>query len=522
MKNQAETEALMMRLRQREAELMQVQQLTQLLAAVESREMFGQVLRKMAPDLGFHAFAVAVAAENAKEYQLFYQMGCDSAKVAKTAAFNVADGYFDMAVNAPEPVVFPLPIAIKTTQLLLLLAEQAKPKARSMMGIPLQAANGQAVAFLFFTAYEGPSREAQRLLRMLASQLSITVKNLQFSEKAIQNVPVAASAGTLEATQTAPLPKHGIIGESPAIEKVRELVMQVAKDVQIGVLITGESGTGKELVAEAIHQASSRSKNRLVKINCAAIPAALLESELFGHEKGSFTGAYERKKGKFELAHNSTILLDEIGEMPLELQAKLLRVIQEKEIEPIGAAKPMRINTRIIAATNRNLSTEVAVGRFRADLYYRLNIVEIHVPPLRDRIEDLPALSRYFLEGSALAKEKKITGFSAKVSEAMALYSWPGNIRELQNAISRAIVLNGSGHIGKLPLGFNRVTQAIAPELTVRTLEEVERAYILEILKKCNGRISGPNGAAKLLGLPSTSLNYKIQKLGIRKEHFSI
>ncbi|MGA0557094.1 sigma 54-interacting transcriptional regulator [Larkinella sp. VNQ87] len=328
-----------------------------------------------------------------------------------------------------------------------------------------------------------------------------------------------------------------IIGTSQHLLRVFNQVSQVAP-TDTTVLILGESGTGKELFARAIHNLSARKDKILVKINCAALPATLIESELFGHEKGAFTGALDRRIGKFELAKGGTIFLDEIGEMPLELQAKLLRVLQEKEIERVGGNTPIKTDVRVIAATNRQLEKEVADGRFRMDLYFRLSTFPIHLPPLRDRKSDIPLLATFFAQKSARKLGKPFNGINDRVLGELLHYGWPGNIRELENVIEQAVILN-NGH-SPLELGrplvntlFSGNPAPVAPEetgtgrgtvlppkdlLDVKQIQqETEREYILRVLKQTNGRVRGSGGAAELLNLKPTTLEYRMEKLGIRK-----
>ena len=311
---------------------------------------------------------------------------------------------------------------------------------------------------------------------------------------------------------------EGIIGKSKPLLTVLELIIQVAP-TDTSVLILGESGTGKEQIANCVHNLSPRKSKPFVKVNCAALPTNLIESELFGHEKGAFTGALERRIGKFEQASGGTILLDEIGEMPPEMQVKLLRVLQEKEIERIGGRAPIKVDVRIVAATNRNLEKEIAEGRFRLDLYYRLNIFPITLPPLRERKEDIPSLAYHFVSRYARKIGKTITDISPKVLKDLATYDWPGNIRELEHLLERSILLT-SGSIIKeiyLPPIAQKGTAREPDETRIKTIEENERDHILAVLKKCDGKIWGPGGAAELLGVPPTTLNSKIKKLGIKK-----
>jgi len=277
------------------------------------------------------------------------------------------------------------------------------------------------------------------------------------------------------------------------------------------VLIQGETGSGKELFARAVHSRSTRRQRPLVKVNCGAIPAGLVESELFGHVRGAFTGALEKRIGRFELADGGTIFLDEIGELPPETQVKLLRVLQEREFEPVGSSRTIRVNVRVIAATNRNLEEEVRAGRFRADLLYRLNVFPIPVPPLRERREDVPLLAAFFL--STLSKKigKVLEGFSRKSMLRLSEYSWPGNIRELQNVIERAAIL-ASGPIVEVEAGLlaGRTEAEVSG-----TLQEVERRHIASVLRGTHGVIEGAGGAARILGLHPNTLRSRMKKLGI-------
>jgi len=309
-----------------------------------------------------------------------------------------------------------------------------------------------------------------------------------------------------------------IIGESPALQNVYHNINLVSKS-DTTVLITGESGTGKELVARAIHEASDRRGKTLIKLNCAALPPQLIESELFGHEKGAFTGALERRIGKFELAHDSTIFLDEVGELPLDLQTKLLRVLQERELERLGGNKVIKVNVRVLSATNRNLQKEVQAGRFRSDLYYRLNVFPIHLPPLRERPEDIPPLVQHFLKKFQKKLGKQITTVSKKVMNELASYSWPGNIRELEHVLERSCILCSDKVMKQIFLPkINSDVEQKQNSLVLETLAENERNYIVRALKQCNGKVSGPGGAAELLNIKPSTLDFRIKKLGIKRD----
>jgi DNA-binding NtrC family response regulator len=321
----------------------------------------------------------------------------------------------------------------------------------------------------------------------------------------------------------------GIVGNSPSWLQVLDLVTRVAP-VDSNVLLLGESGTGKEGIAESIHRLSPRRDQPLVKLNCAALPANLIESELFGHEKGAFTDASRQHIGKFEQAQGGTLFLDEIGELPIQLQSKLLRVLQSREIERLGGNQPIRIDVRVIAATNKHLPDEMAAGRFRLDLYYRLNVFPILLPPLRERKEDVPALAQHFANTFAQRLQRPFTGISEPMMEQLLSYDFPGNIRELANVIERAVILSSPGGPLRLaqPIAANPlVTNPAASAETLQTIEDVRRVqkqteadHIRSILAKTRGRIRGKGGAAELLDEKPTTLESRMQRLGIKKEDF--
>ena len=305
----------------------------------------------------------------------------------------------------------------------------------------------------------------------------------------------------------------GIVGESPAFRAVIELVNQVGP-TDAAVLITGETGTGKELLARAIHASSPRSERTVVRVNCAALPENLIESELFGHEKGAFTGAADRREGRFELADGGTILLDEIGDLPLALQAKLLRVLQEGEFERLGGNETLKVDVRVIAATNKDLGSAIAERTFREDLYYRLNVFPIVSPPLRDRKSDIPLLVDHLIRKFSSKIGKPVSGASPEVLDALTSYAWPGNVRELENVIERAVILCNTRELAEgnwLPTSNDVFRKESA------TLQEVERDHILETLKQTQWRIRGDHGAAAALGLKPTTLEARIKKLGINR-----
>jgi len=309
-----------------------------------------------------------------------------------------------------------------------------------------------------------------------------------------------------------------IIGKSPALETVLEQVERVAP-TDSTVLIEGETGTGKELIARAIHNLSSRCGRPFIKLNCAAIPLDLLESELFGHERGAFTGAIAQKIGRFELADKGTLFLDEVGDIPPALQPKLLRVLQEQEFERLGSTRTHKVDVRLVAATNRDLAEMVRRNEFRSDLYYRLNVFPVLLPPLRERREDIPALVGHFVELFGYRIGRQIEHIPAEIMSALSSYHWPGNIRELQNLIERAVILSNSGVLpNPLP---SAGTRPVAASSTAATLKDSERAMILHTLEAAAWVIGGPNGAAAKLGLKRTTLICKMQKLGITRRDYS-
>jgi DNA-binding NtrC family response regulator len=306
--------------------------------------------------------------------------------------------------------------------------------------------------------------------------------------------------------------RHAMIGESPALRQVLEQVAQVAP-TDSTVLIQGETGTGKELVARAIHEASGRRERALVTVNCAALPRELVESELFGHEKGAFTGATQQRRGRFELAGGATLFLDEVGELPLEAQAKLLRVLQEGEFERVGGNRGLRTDARVIAATNRDLQAQVAAGRFRSDLFYRLNVFPITVPPLRQRREDIPKLVQHFALKASRRLGKPLDGIAPVFIEQAKGRDWPGNVRELENAVERALIMSTGGALQ--PVEFSTPATNTAP--TAGTLEEMERNHITRILESANWVIEGEKGAARILDINASTLRGRMRKLGIRR-----
>ena len=365
----------------------------------------------------------------------------------------------------------------------------------------------------------GFTEQDAELLTHIARQIAIAVENaLAYREIAALKNKLASEKVYLEEEIKTEYNFEEIIGRSAALKRVLQQVETVAPTDSV-VLIHGETGTGKELIARAIHDLSARRERTLVKLNCAAIPTGLLESELFGHERGAFTGAIAQRIGRFELAHKGTLLLDEIGEIPMELQPKLLRVLQEQEFERLGSSRTIKTDVRLITATNCDLQQMVAEKKFRSDLYYRLNVFPIFVPPLRERVEDIPLLVRYFAQKHARRMNKRIENIPADTLQALSRYPWPGNIRELENLIERAVILSSGPELLVEPPEFRPAAVAISSEGTVKhtNLEDAERAHILRVLHDANWIIGGPRGAASKLGLNRSTLRSKMIKLGISR-----
>jgi formate hydrogenlyase transcriptional activator len=349
------------------------------------------------------------------------------------------------------------------------------------------------------------------LLVQVANQIAIAVENaLAYREIAELKNKLAEEKLYLEEEIRTDHNFEEVVGESTALKRALSQAETVAP-TDSTVLVLGETGTGKEVIARAIHDLSWRREGTFVKINCAAIPTGLLESELFGHEKGAFTGAIAQKIGRFELAHHGSLFLDEVGDIPLELQPKLLRVLQEKEFERLGATRTIRVDVRMVAATNRNLAQMVEEGLFRVDLYYRLNVFPIQIPPLRERREDIPLLVRYFVQKYARRMDRRIETISAEEMDALARYHWPGNVRELENLIERAVILSPGPEL-RVPVAELKQPSEAPSNLS---LESAEREHIVRVLRETNWVVGGPRGAATRLGLKRTTLQSKMRKLGI-------
>jgi formate hydrogenlyase transcriptional activator len=353
------------------------------------------------------------------------------------------------------------------------------------------------------------------LLVQVAGQVAIAVENaLAFQEIGELKNKLAQEKLYLEDEIRSELNFEEIVGESPSLRAVLKQVETVAP-TDSAVLIQGETGTGKELIARAIHNLSPRREHTFVKVNCAAIPAGLLESELFGHERGAFTGAIAQRIGRFELAHRGTIFLDEVGDIPLELQPKLLRVLQEQEFERLGSARTIRVDVRLVAATNRDLEEMVAARTFRSDLFYRLRVFPLVMPPLRERQEDIPMLVRYFVQKYARRMNRAVETIPSETLDLLVRYSWPGNIREMENLIERAVIVS-PGAVLRVPLSELKPPMEPAAG-NLLTLEAAEREHILKALEATNWVLAGPRGAATMLGMKRTTLQSRMQKLGLAR-----
>jgi formate hydrogenlyase transcriptional activator len=391
---------------------------------------------------------------------------------------------------------------------------------KSMCCVPLGTSRGlHGTLNLGSTREDAFKPEDMTLLRQVAGQIAIAIENARAAQQ-IEELKnrLAEEKRYLEGEIRTELNFEEIVGESVALKKVLDAVGTVA-NTDATVLVLGETGTGKELVARAIHRLSRRKDRGFIKVNCAAIPTGLLESELFGHEKGAFTGAISQKIGRIELADQGTLFLDEVGEISTELQPKLLRVLQDQEFERLGGNRTIKVNVRLIAATNRDLSRSVAQREFRSDLFYRLNVFPIRMPPLRDRREDIPMLVRYFVHKYARRMDRRIETISSETMNALSRWHWPGNVRELENFIERSVIVS-EGSALRVPLAELVIEGASPLDPADHSLDSAEREHIIKVLRETAGQISGPAGAARRLGLKRTTLQSKMQRLKITREDY--
>jgi len=392
---------------------------------------------------------------------------------------------------------------------------------QSLCCVPLLRPSGAVGVFVLgSTRKHAFKSEDLSMLEQVASQLAVAIENHRAAaEIEALKRRLGEERKYLEGESHNEGEFSEIVGESPALRRVLDQVATVAAS-QATVLILGETGTGKELIARAIHKLSRRKDGPFIKVNCAAIPTGLLESELFGHEKGAFTGAVSQKVGRMELADGGTMFLDEVGEIPLELQPKLLRVLQDQEFERLGSNRTIKVNLRLLAATNRNLAESIAQKQFRSDLFYRLSVFPIVLPPLRDRPEDIPLLVRHFVRKFTRRMGRYIEIIPTETAEALKQWHWPGNIRELENMIERSVILS-EGNSLRVPLSELREHDPPAIEPTDHTLDHAERQHIIRVLRETGGVLSGPDGAARRLGLKRSTLQSRMQRLKITREDYS-
>ena len=390
---------------------------------------------------------------------------------------------------------------------------------RSFCCVPLISRNQTIGVLAIANNYENSlTNEDGETIQLIANQIAGAIETaVQFNEIEKLKSQLTSEKLYLEEEIQNEYNFSEIVGQSAALKYVLRQIETVAPTDSC-VLLYGETGTGKELFSRAIHNLSGRRERTMVKLNCSAIPTGLLESELFGHEKGAFTGAIAPRIGRFELAHRGTLLLDEIGDIPLELQPKLLRVLQENEFERLGSSRTVKTNVRLVAATNCNLPEMVEEKTFRRDLYYRLNVFPITIPPLRERREDIPLLTGYFTKKHSLRMNKRIESISRESIDVLCQYDFPGNVRELENFIERAVILTRGAEL-QLPLSelnLNAQSHSLNDAAAHSSLEDVEKAHIAEVLKRANGKIAGADGAANILGLPVSTLRHRMKKLGLK------
>lgn len=498
-------------------------------------DLFHVIEEKLKKLFCFEHFVICLINEDKKTHSPFLYNQTESfiknrgIAPASTKKYGLDDGLCHIMMSTDIPVVFNVEEVLKWPSPPIWLEFWFHLGIREMIGLPIWD-RAECVGFFYLYTKEinAVSNAYYNLLHSISLQISVAVSNIKANEKIEEQLQEIKHYKQLLEEEKSYLQEEveknyshtEIIGQGPGIKNVFHLIEQVA-DSDSTVLLQGETGTGKELIARAIHVNSPRKDKLMIKVNCAALPANLVESELFGHEKGSFTGATDRRAGKFELAHNSTLFLDEIGELPLDIQVKLLRAIQEKEIERVGGKSVIKTNVRIIAATNRNLAKEVENGKFRSDLFYRLNVFPITIPPLRERKEDIVEMSIYFMNKFAKKTGKEIKTLSRSVFNSLITYPWPGNVRELEHLMERSVLLSKGNMIKEihLPKIENLSIENAKPGTTIKTIFDNERDHIFHILQLCKGKISGKGGAAELLGVPATTLNSKIKKFKIKRKH---
>jgi len=507
-----------LRLQQREREQLQIYHMCEILASVTTRQDLNHSVDSTLKNMiGFIQLMIFIENKDRSSYSLCYHSDPVNYSRFKNDSYSEKSEIFHLAFNSPEPIIFSKNNLKKSDKIPLCISESFQNSVKNTVCCAIESKSYNGL-LLFGCGHQDEKAKCDLYtMKIVSRQLYITLKNILFLEKNIYDAAHHAAYSPLIENKISD--QMGIIGNSSAIEKVRSLI-KIVSTANSNVLIQGESGTGKELIAKALHDNSPRNKKPFIRVNCAAIPENLIESELFGHEKGSFTGAVTQKKGKFEQAHLGTLLLDDVSEIPLGLQVKLLRALQEKEIQRIGSTSNTIVDIRIIAATNKDLKAEVDKGNFRSDLFYRLNVFPINVPPLRERRDDISDLAHYFLQHYAAKNKKPPKKITAKVLNILKLYDWPGNVRELENTIERASLLTSEKVIKEIDINFIRENSTIKDLNTIRPWKEFEKEYIISVLKFCKGKVSGTNGAASLLEIPPTTLSSKMEKLGIKKRHY--
>ncbi|MGQ7856756.1 sigma-54 interaction domain-containing protein [Pedobacter sp. WC2501] len=527
---------LLEKLKQKEIEAEVLLSLSNSIASIRNKpNLFDVIDQKLKKLFDFDDFVICLINDDQETHSAFiYNQKEDFLKTTgiapeSTKKYTLDDGMCRAMILSEKPIVFNVKEVLTWDDAPAWLEFWHNKGIKEMIGLKMVGRSGCIGFFYLYTKNTNSlSNIYFDLLQGISLQISIAISNILANEKIEQQLTEINEYKQKLEDEKSYLQEEiqhkynhtEIIGQSESLKSIFHLVDAVAA-TDSTVLIIGETGTGKELIARALHNSSLRNNELLVRVNCAAIPASLAESELFGHEKGSFTGATERRIGKFELAHNGTLFLDEIGELSIDLQVKLLRALQEKEIERIGGKGLIKTNVRIIAATNRNLLKEVEKGNFRSDLYYRLNVFPISMPPLRDRLDDIPHLTTFFIERISKKTGRQVNAISKSALNKLMLYPWPGNVRELEHLIERSILLTSGSILKEIHLPKIDRNEAInnSEEQKIKSIHENERDHILSILKLCKGKISGIGGAAEVLNIPATTLNSKIKKFKIKREH---
>lgn len=513
-----DNEKMIMRIQQRELEQSQINCMCESLAPVTTRnELNDAVNNDIKRILGISEMMICITDEMQKHYNLFYHSNTLEYKKYTQESYNKKADFFFSILHSPDPLVLSHKKIEKGSEMPSFIETAAQDSKHIVITYSITFNIYNAVLFFCLDKQTSMAKNCFHLIKKLSVQLGITLTNILVREK---NNAAKVSAFYLQPdTRNEIGDNMGIIGESKPVKKIRSLI-KIVSVTDSSVLIQGESGTGKELVAKAVHYNSKRNSKPLIVVNCAAIPKNLIESELFGHEKGSFTGATSKKKGKFEQAHQGTIFLDEVGEMPLELQSKILRTLEQKEIQPIGSNFTKIVDIRIIAATNIDLQSEVLKGNFRADLFYRLNVFPIDIPPLRNHPEDIETLVKYFISGHCKKYNKPVKTVTQKALNTLMAYQWPGNVRELENTVEKAFLIAQGNIISEIKPSEQRIIADTKDKNGIKPWHEFEKDYIIRVLKFCRGKVSGPNSASSFLEIPSTTLKSKMQKLGIKKRHY--